>query len=540
MIFQAPHFVLNWYAAYRSEWRPVIVRCSDSTGQLVGLWLLAHHPATGVLAHAGVHQAEYHAWLALPGHDAEFVAEAWCELRRRVRFRTLQFKYLAAASLADTLRGMGELEGCLTVRAHSRPLAELDLREGDGVSLKRSKKSKQTRFNRLKKLGNVEFQRLTDPEDLNHLFKDFESLYDFRQGAVNRSTPFFDDPVKWGFHQAVFAAAPDQIHVTVTTLNGSTIAALWGILSGKTLHVGMLAHLPQLAEHSPGKLHVLQLIDYLRDEGMELLDLTPGGDPWKERFATTHDEVWEILLYRSPWLRTRDQLVEVMRLAIKRALALVGISPADLRTLWERTRRVRPESIFRKIVHWAIGKRELRVYRVDRMFMDRFASDPRVQRDSLRDLLCFVPAEAWQSRDAFLSRALARIEGGESAYTISVGGSLATSGWVTRQNRSYSTEVEQVIEFPEGSVALYDFYTHPDMRGRGFYRSVIEQMLRDVFSDPSVGYAYISVLADNFASRHVVESVGFEYQGSLYWESRFGRQRKWAGPVRNPLEPLHA
>src|SRR5262245_22617677 len=61
--FQAPGFVRAWYASYRGEWQPVILQAGSASGDLVGLWLLAYNPRTSALAHAGAHQAEYHAWL---------------------------------------------------------------------------------------------------------------------------------------------------------------------------------------------------------------------------------------------------------------------------------------------------------------------------------------------------------------------------------------------------------------------------------------------------------------------------------------------
>ena len=32
-------------------------------------------------------------------------------------------------------------------------------------------------------------------------------------------------------------------------------------------------------------------------DGISLLDLAPGGDDWKERFASTHDEVCTLTMY---------------------------------------------------------------------------------------------------------------------------------------------------------------------------------------------------------------------------------------------------
>ena len=93
------------------------------------------------------------------------------------------------------------------------------------------------------------------------------------------------------------------------------------------------------------------------------------------------------------------------------------------------------------------------------------------------------------------------------------------------------TEVQQSMIFPTGSVALFDFYTHPDFRGQGLYRATLASMLRDVDGDTTVKHCYISVLADNLPSRHVIEMQGFQYQGSFYWKKSFGAITKWADAV---------
>ena len=102
------------------------------------------------------------------------------------------------------------------------------------------------------------------------------------------------------------------------------------------------------------------------------------------------------------------------------------------------------------------------------------------------------------------------------------------------QKESFMTEVQQSMTFPEGSVALYDYYSHPDFRGRGLYRATLGQMVRDAFADERTRYAYISVLADNVASRHVIESTGFEFERSFFLKCRFGSTTRSAGPVVAP------
>ncbi len=170
-----------------------------------------------------------------------------------------------------------------------------------------AKKSNKSRFNRLKKLGKLEFRQLTDSTELERVFDDLIAYYDFRQGAVNHSTPFREDPQKRRFHTDLFASAQGEAYITATYLDERLIAAFWGAVSGKTVHLGMLIHSPFLAEHSPGKLHIMQLSEHLLKVGKDVLDLTPGGDAWKERFANAHDKVAEAIVYRSQWTRIQDR-----------------------------------------------------------------------------------------------------------------------------------------------------------------------------------------------------------------------------------------
>jgi RimJ/RimL family protein N-acetyltransferase len=67
-----------------------------------------------------------------------------------------------------------------------------------------------------------------------------------------------------------------------------------------------------------------------------------------------------------------------------------------------------------------------------------------------------------------------------------------------------------------GSAALFDFFTHPQARGKGLYQAAMQQMLHDASCIPNTSQVYISVMADNVASRHAIEKIGFKYKCSLY------------------------
>lgn len=51
------------------------------------------------------------------------------------------------------------------------------------------------------------------------------------------------------------------------------------------------SYAPSFAKYSPGTLMILKLIEEMHERKLKSFDLGPGGEPWKERFATAHRSV---------------------------------------------------------------------------------------------------------------------------------------------------------------------------------------------------------------------------------------------------------
>lgn len=524
--FQYPEFVRSWYRSYSTKWQPLIITQRDRDQKLIGLWLLAYDPALRTLVHAGAHQAEYHTWLASPGNDLTFLYAAWSELRRSFAFSELRFKYLPAPDLVSILRALPILKRSLLTQLKNRPLIDLTLKD---ISDFLFKKINRNRLNRLKKAGKLDFYRVTETSQYRKIFDELKSYYDFRQESVNSSAPFLEDPIKDHFYQQLFMEASNENCLVVTCLDNQPIAASWSVLSGDIAHLGMVMHSPFHAQYSPGTFHLISLCEHLVEIGVKVFDLTPGGDAWKERFATSHDAVAEVTLYRSAWSRTRAIAVKSTSRNAKRLLGRIGVTPAQVRAGLAAVRAVRPTHIARGVKKYFGVTRELRIYRYDRRCVHKISRDDRVHCNKLDEVMAFSPGERWQSRNGFLSGALKRIESGEAIYTVSVDCRLAHHGWmIRRQQQSFMSEVQQSFTFPPCSAVLYDYYTQPDLRGKGLYRITIMHMLCDAFENDQTKYVYITVLANNAPSRHVIEKLGFEYQGSLYFRSKFGVHEKWS------------
>ena len=151
-----------------------------------------------------------------------------------------------------------------------------------------------------------------------------------------------------------------------------------------------------------------------------------------------------------------------------------------------------------------------------------------IATDNLQHLDLYQPAETWQSKESFVRTALQRMESGEHIYTVVEGGKLLHYGWlVESQERAFFDEVDQFFAYPEPGAVLYDFYTHPSARGRGLYQQSIDTMLAEARNMFGAECVYISCLADNAPSRHVIEKKGFSHVASLYLRRIFGWPQRW-------------
>jgi CelD/BcsL family acetyltransferase involved in cellulose biosynthesis len=326
--YQSSHFVLTWLRHYRARFAPVVVTLRSPEGGLSGLLVLAASLERDQLVVAGAHQAEYHAWLATPESQGEFITRAISALDEVLPGHDLRFKYLPRGLSVGELFELPLFSARAGLETHVRPLIRLDAAE---VRESLRKKSNKSRLARLQRLGPLAFARLSDPKDFADVFDEIIASYDARQYAMKGVLPFAQDPCKKPFHLELMRTRPEFLHVTATTLSGRVIAAHIGVTGREEVHLSILCHSDMHASHSPGKLHLLRLGELLLQEGKSVLDLTPGGDPWKERFANAHDEVYALTVFRSTTARRWHGLQRGAMGVLKGAVRTLGISPSGAR-----------------------------------------------------------------------------------------------------------------------------------------------------------------------------------------------------------------
>jgi RimJ/RimL family protein N-acetyltransferase/CelD/BcsL family acetyltransferase involved in cellulose biosynthesis len=519
--YQSPEFAIAWYETYAAIAQPLVVftEAGDSK-ELVGLLALAVEAASDRIFNVGDHQSEYHSWIARTELADEFIVAAVIALRERFPGGSLLFRYLPPNAPTAWFNAAGELSSLVSTREVSRPLIRLV----DDQQIERTlhKKGNKSRLNRLRKEagGGLTFAIATELE-LRAIIDEVARYYDLRQGAVNGVSPFKDDVFKKEFYLRLMSAG--ILHALVLRAGSSLAAAILSVKSGDCLSIGVLAYSVYLARHSPGKFGVLFLSRVALQDGYHLIDLTPGGQ-WKERFANDSDSVIETKVWFDKRAAARAVRGAKALMLLKRSLALFGVTPQAVRNAAATFRRATTAAIARRLKGWAWDYREFRVYYFDAKRAASLLPETVMRRDNIDDLLSFEATSPWLSRTDFLGRALQQMENGSHVYTAAADGRLDHYGWLTeRVRKSHFSEVDAEFVYPPNSAVLFDYYTHPAARGRGLYQRAVLQMLKDAASIPGTERVYISVLADNRPSRHVIEKLGFNYECSLLRRSRFGR-----------------
>jgi CelD/BcsL family acetyltransferase involved in cellulose biosynthesis len=526
-VFQDAPFLTRWYEIYSKQYEPVVVLGRGRRGDLTGLLCMGWDRRSDKLVVAGTPHSEYTAWLSRPETHDEYIESALDRLAEQFSGCKVGFGYLPARTPVGWLSPGRRWRWSCDLQSFSRPIMAV----GDGSKIRESlqKKSNRQNLKQFEKLGHLEFQRIRRYEEIAADFDEMTDLYDFRMGALYRGMTFCADPLKKALLRSLYEV-PDLLHTTVWRLDGKIISARIGFVHRQSGQVtlGYLAHSPFLAKHSPGRLHVYLLGLLLAQEGIPELDLTAGGDIYKERFATHHDEVYRLTVFFSRAERLRARAKAAARRTAKRLLGYASITPDQVRKTINNINIIMNSLSMSPRSRTPAGRRErdLIVYRLDRAsILGDLCGRPIFRRDVLADLLVYSPDNALApSRADFLRNASERLERGDHVYTYVENGLLIAQIWLTRLSGSAGGEGRACLGgFPDKSIVLEGFSTHPSRRDPGLFRASIAKVLADLVSSGDPSPVIVLVDSADLGSSRVLIEFGFDNRPPLAAEmSRTG------------------
>lgn len=410
-----PDYYRLWFAHYGDHWSPLLILVFDRGKALRALFPLTY--SKGTITGAGAHQAEYQGWLSNGADDAAMIRQVLEALGQRFPKAHLRLRYLAPGIPEALLTDLARTARKVVVEPTRRPL--MCLHEHD-ITAQLGKKGTRSKMRRLQRQGKLDFRRLTNPEEIEGALDLMATFYDLRQGAVNDSCPFHDDPAKFAFTRDwLLTHGESEALFGCLMLDDAPIGGFIGTIGERDCQLAILAHDPRLSRHSPGKLVVYRTAQLLAREGVHCLDLTPGGDPWKERFANRHEPVFSLTVYARRRDAARVRVRRWLENKTRRLLAGVGISPAGLKKSFQRSGT--PETISPEP---PVDLSDIRCHERPKA----------IRRGQLTDLLRFFSEDWSLSRQAFLQEALRRLERGEEPYSLLQNDRLLAIGWLARSS----------------------------------------------------------------------------------------------------------
>lgn len=458
-VFQSKEFVLTWYHTYQQECLPILVK-SESHGKLTGLLTLMKPLDGAAITGAGGHSAEYHTWLSRPENSATFIESAIGLIRKEFPGCTLEFKYLPAATPLEWVKNKSWSFRRI-IRTHDQPLVAID----EAYFLKKlSAKTIKEKIKRLKRLGDLRLERITDKTIFDATIDELLLQFDFRKGALYNTFPSLEDPLFKTLLLNLFEKG--LLHVTVLKVNDQLIAGMVNTEGKNWVFLkGINTHAPFFAKQSPGLLHFMMLGKLLADEKVDVFDLTPGGDYYKDGLATQRATVHQLWLADNLPTYLRISFSEWIKKLVRDTVTRRGTDP---RVFLKRTRKAKDSLKFliSKGLAWGV-KRMMTARRSDVTLLacpirPHGAFTGTIRTNCLSDLLQFDQNGSEITKWTFLENAMKRFEFGQQSFTTVKSGRLLACIWL--KGKLAFPGSGRYPDLPDNAIVFESVYCHQDFR----------------------------------------------------------------------------
>ncbi|HUP13509.1 MAG TPA: GNAT family N-acetyltransferase [Niastella sp.] len=473
-VFQSSAFVVAWYQHHSNEHCPVLVRHIEH-GQLKGVLAMVmmdtpghHKPAKtkgGRITAAGHYDGLYQTWLATPANGDTFISKALTAIMKQFPAHTITLRFIPPGTPMNWLKNDSKWQQYSIIQSHARPL--INLKTANDEKIFQRKKHFKQKLNRLKRLGEVELETITDLQRFASALNEMAIMYDFRQSALFNKSPFKENPAKKEFLLELLRQ--QLLHVTVLKVNAEIIAAIiavgekdkkeWMFLAGLNCHSSVYAR-----SYSPGLLQFIMLSQQLADEGYTYFDLSPGYDAYKEELANEHDEVYELVISSKPVFRMKRRL---RKWAHSRLIAW-GKRPMSVELSIKHysylAKHRTPASLIKQLF-----KRLEKKEKLQRFWLQSYAllSANRIMlnKDKITDLQQFTtPKRSGLTTWEFLSDAVYRLERGQHCYSWVENGCLMGCVWFNCQDAQPAKNEGQ--QETDNTLEFTGLYYHTTARNR--------------------------------------------------------------------------
>ena len=483
-VFQAATYTNTWYKLYKKQYIPILIT-SYRGNKLTGLLNLSVSLQKLEITGTGASDAYYHTWLAEEYNKESFIKSALQIVREHFPGYNISLFQLPPHTPVAWLETDKKWRDLAVFKSYDRPIVDLTHPELPKLF---TKKQYKENCNRLKRLGEVTFEHITNLDQLSDIFDEMMDQFDFRKGATLNILPFRSDPHKKDFLMELFQLK--LLHVVVLKMNNKIVASLIATIGkDKWVHgVGINTHAPTFAAYSPGFISFIMLAKQVADEGYKMLDLSTGDQAYKQRMANSQDQVYGLLIKSKP--KSIFSLPDSFKKLVKDKISKAGVDYNQYRARYKRSKKLLTakwqllkQQDFKTLITQVpqispLNKKE-KLYKINTdkgkiILKDTYEC---ISLNSIKDLLSFNAGQSLKTRWEFLAEAMYRMEIGEQVFACTENNRLKACIWLNSQT-SRKNPYAAKLAYPTDGAVLHGLYFQPDYKKKlpGFLEAVCAEI----------------------------------------------------------------
>ena len=500
-VFQEPDFVSLWFHHYQQYFEPVLVIGLSESEELIGLIPLAIDKKDATLTHAGAQLAEYSGWLCSQTHYDAFLSQAFKTIKANITFSQWHWTYTAPGADTTWLRSSQLKNSGFYAQFESIDSPILDLHNEEKLKKILKNKSVKSKINRLKRKGELKIERITDQTRALGLMDQVTNLVNFRHESAHHDAAFEEDQLQRSFYEARCHNLKDN-HFSVLWLGEKLLAFHFGYIDKNSIYISLSAFDPTESKHSPGVIFLIYLANLLIEEGIRYIDLTPGGDEYKERFSNAHNELYLPTIHASIFQHRKHELKNNCKSLALDTLKRCNIDKEKLKNSFNKKSKKR-----------IVNQKDFDLYSIssDRYKISDTYHNKNINIQSYSDLLDYQENNSGISRQEVLSNATYRFSREDTLFTIHDNSQLRASSWLSKLGAKYSRfgfdfsneKNSVVIDCMDINLRLID---------NDYMKALIDSMLQCAFSD-NAQMVFIFIPNSEDIQSHIttLNELGFEY-----------------------------
>src|SRR5690606_15707296 len=222
------------------------------------------------------------------------------------------------------------------------------------------------------------------------------------------------------------------------------------------------------AAYSPGFTSFIMLAQQLASAGYEMLDLSTGDQPYKQRLANSEDQVYALIIKSKA--KSILNVPNSIKKLINESALKIGIDYKSSRTRFRRSKKLMMEkwrllsqqdfkTWLKEAVRDTLSREKEKIYKIntDNNRILSKSTYVNISQNNIKDLLNFTAGHTLKTRWEFLAEAMCRLEHGEHVFTYTENGTLKACIWVsgaTKKKNLYASK----LAYPTVGTVLNGLY----------------------------------------------------------------------------------